>query len=688
MFKQRAILCLVSFINLFSISVNVCLADAAGELNRAKENVYSLIESGKYAEATSATDKLVTDFNIALGLPEAQYWIAERYERVSKFDQANSIYKQVGQKYPDSPWANKARLGFSRAEAMSFIMSQDYDRAQQALSKIVNDFNGNPDLPEALYWITERYGRIEKFKEAKRNYQQIVQNYPNSPWADKAKLGVSRSEAMSLIASGKYEQAREAVDGMAANFAGNTDLPEALFWIAERYTRVDRFEEAKLNYQQISQKYPDNPWADKAKLGALRAEAMFLIMSQDYDKAKAAIDELIANFAQNPDLPEALYWITERYERSSKFEEAKQNYQRIVQGFPNSPWANKAKMSVSRVDVTSLIVSQQYDQVQKSIDKFAADFSGDADLPEMLLTIAQHLIWWHQYEQAGNICQQIVQRYPTSLSAAKARQCISKTGQIKNIVSQLINSGNYDKVGKAVEELIAKFGDEADTPSTIYDIAYRLESAGQFALARQIYEQVIQQYIDSEQADMARMAVQRTKVLVLDESSDETSAKSIFDSTLNDFKGHSYLPTNVMRTAEGYYRMACKARENGDSSLAKKLFDKTMATTDVVRTKFPASTEVPNALYLAAECHYQLNDYQTAADLFQKVADDYPNSQMASEALYMVAETYQDLKKTGAVSESQAKAKTQSVYERLLQKYPNYHSAAIAQRWLDKNSAK
>jgi TolA-binding protein len=143
-----------------------------------------------------------------------------------------------------------------------------------------------------------------------------------------------------------------------------------------------------------------------------------------------------------------------------------------------------------------------------------------------------------------------------------------------------------------------------------------------------------------------------------------------------------------MWTAEGYYRKACKAKEKGDSALAKKLFDKTMATLNVVNTKFSASDEVPNALYLAAECHYQLGDYQKSADTFQKVADGYPKFQMASNALSMAAESHQVIKKSGAVSESQADAKTWSAYETLLQKYPDSPFSATAQRWLDKNGSK
>jgi len=265
---------------------------------------------------------------------------------------------------------------------------------------------------------------------------------------------------------------------------------------------------------------------------------------------------------------------------------------------------------------------------------------------------------------------------------------MTKAGQTNNIASALIDSADYGKVVSAVDELIAKFGDEADTPAAVYEIANRLEAMGQFAIARQVYGQIVWRYPKDSFADMSRIGVERTKVLAFEEIGDETSADSTFNNILNDFKDNSYLPSHVMWTAEGYYKMACKAREKGDVTLTKKLFDKTTTTLNVVLTQFSGSTEVPNALYLSAECHYQLNDYQVAADLFQKVADGYPKFQMAGNALYMVAQSNQNLKESGVISQSQSDTATKIAYEQLLQNYPNCNDAKLAENWLDQHNTK
>jgi TolA-binding protein len=348
----------------------------------------------------------------------------------------------------------------------------------------------------------------------------------------------------------------------------------------------------------------------------------------------------------------------------------------------------KIRLVILKADVIAKTESGDYDGAGQGVNKMIAEFSSDADLPEILLTISQLLSWCHQYEQAGNICRQIVQRFPDSPSAAKAKQRISQTGQITSIVSALIESGDYGKVNKSVEELISKFGDEADTPSTVFDIAGKLESAGQFALAKQMYEQIMWRYPKDGFADMSRIAVQRVRGLALDESGDETGAKAAFDGVFEDFKGHTYLPSHVMWTAEGYYRRACKVQDGGDKIAAKKLFDKTLQTLDIVNTSFSASEEVPNACFLAGDCYRRLGDYQKSIEFYQKVVDRYPSYNRAGRALFMVGRNLENMQTLDLVSGPEVDKAITAAYKRLLKDYPNCDTVKLAESWLNQHNSK
>jgi TolA-binding protein len=441
----------VLLIGLFASNVTTCLAEEEA-LYQARVNVCSLIDTGKYTEAGSAADKLVADFSGNQGLPEAQYWIAERYERYDKFDEANRLYQQVIQNYSDSLWADRAKLGISRAKAKSLIVSQNYEQAQKEIDKLAVDFAGNSDLPEAIFWITERFERAGRPGDAKLNFQRIIRDYPDSPWAGKVKFWNSRIAILSLISAQQFSQAEDAIDKFVADFAKNPDLPEALFWISEGFQRADRFEEAKQNFQRITDNYPASPWAGKATFWLSRVTVISLIVSQDYDGAKVALDKFMADYAGDSDYPETLYWIAERYERLGRFDEANRVYTQLSQKFPANPWTDKAKIGVSRANVMALVVSEKYDPAKEALNKLIADFSSNPRLPGTLYWIAERYQRQDRFEEANRIYKKIVENYPGNSYVDKARLDVRTTD-----IQILLAAGDVNQAKLLTDKFIADF---------------------------------------------------------------------------------------------------------------------------------------------------------------------------------------------------------------------------------------
>jgi TolA-binding protein len=159
--------------------------------------------------------------------------------------------------------------------------------------------------------------------------------------------------------------------------------------VAERYKWSGTPEESKRVCLQIVQKYPDSPWADKAKLGISRGDFVSIVTSQDYAQVQKAIDKLVADFKEHPDLPETLYWIAEKYKWSFNFTQAKQVYQLLIQKYPNCSWVALAKSGISSSDVTSAVISQNYDRPEETVDKLVSDFAGNPDLPRAILIVGE-----------------------------------------------------------------------------------------------------------------------------------------------------------------------------------------------------------------------------------------------------------------------------------------------------------
>jgi len=364
-------------------------AETQSILEPARQNIFSLMDSGDYATSESATDKLIADFSGDPNLPKTIYDIADKYASSDRFTEAKRAYQQIIQNYPASPIAEKAKLGIPRADVLSLIVSKDYDKAKDALDKMAVDFAGHPDLPESLYDAVIRYEWSGRFEESKRVCKQMIQKWPDNSYANKAKIAIPRANVVSRLTAQDYPGAKDALNILVAGFSSHPDLAETLCWIGERYRWVSRFDDEKYVYQQAIAKCPPGPFVDKAKLGIVRAEAMSFVMSQNFSAAKSSIDKLYADFPDNPDLAQSLYWIAERYEWIEKYDDQKLVYQQIIEKCPDSPFAGRAKLGIARINVLSLIVSQNFSAAKLALDKMVADFKNHPDLSNTVLLVGE-----------------------------------------------------------------------------------------------------------------------------------------------------------------------------------------------------------------------------------------------------------------------------------------------------------
>lgn len=324
----------------FSVAAAKASAEALARLSQEKSNIVSLIKDGDYASAQTLTQKLLADFPQNPALPEALYEIAETFllygasdRDKDKYGRAQEVYRQIIANYPDSPFADKAALGNAKTKVRYFIVAQDFNSAGQALDEMAAAFENDPNLPDELYWIGRGYGYWERHEDEKDAYQQIIQNYPDNQYADRARIGFVKANVQSLIVSKEYEAAEQALDKLVEDFSEHPDLPESLYWIAERYNWSDRYEEAESVHQEIIEDFPDSPFAEDAELGYSKADVLSLMTSKEYNEAAEAIDTLFADFNDNPKFATAVLAIVEQcYRQGLPKQFSDPNYARALFG--------------------------------------------------------------------------------------------------------------------------------------------------------------------------------------------------------------------------------------------------------------------------------------------------------------------------------------------------------------------
>lgn len=512
------------------------------------------------------------------------------------------------------------------------------------------------------------YAQKRKYSQAEVIYQSVVTDYPDTNHALEA-----QGELVILnIAMSMYDEAQSGLDSLNSNFSGQSDFPKVLYRIAKRYEKAKKYEQAKNIYQQITQQYPDSAQAGGAQTHFRKTDVMSFIQSGNYAAAQEALDTLLEDFSGHSALPMMLCNIARQYRRSKKYSNAETLYQAVVTNHPGSEYAIEAQRNL----VTIYIDSGQNNKAEPAYNKLKADFAGNLELPRELYRVAMAYEESGEYEKAVSIYQIIANDYPTSKHALMAR---------KNIVVLNIKLEREAEAQQVIDQLISELPEQPALAKELYVIAGKLETAGKYTKAKNIYQQIIQHCPDSHYAEVAQLDISKLDVCLLVESGDHIAADAAIDSLIDDFSGHSHMPTVLSCVAEQYYKKGLQAQGENLTGQAQDYLQKAAAIWEKSINNFPNDDSLQSTYCWAGDCYYALVEYETSRRCFQKVVDDYPQFRYGWHALYMVARNYQGLESSGLISKSEADSKVKAAYEQLLDKYPTCPAVKEVEQWLNDN---
>ena len=182
---------------------------------------------------------------------------------------------------------------------------------------------GNEDLPRRQYESGLSFLQGQRYAEALKDFQAVIDSFPRSQVADNALLQValyhldvahdlastqtavelllkvypdSDSAPMAHVIGGRVAMSKgrtpRDVDAAVASFErverlfpGNDAVPAAGFYAGEALRLVRRHDEALERFRRVSASYPNSPWAARANLGA----GYCLVQS---DRSPAALPEV------------------------------------------------------------------------------------------------------------------------------------------------------------------------------------------------------------------------------------------------------------------------------------------------------------------------------------------------------------------------------------------------------------
>lgn len=252
-------------------------------------------QRGSYNEAISKYKEMFTKYPNSSLIPMIYYSIGDAYFNMGKYDSALVNYEKVIAQYPNSPNVFDAVTGIQYTylakdqidKAVQFIdnfvnrnpnlsfsdqvffkkgeiyYSQgDYEKSKIAFKEFIVRYTNSKLVPDAYYWLGKSAQNLNQNEEAIISFEKVFRDYRTSEFA-----------ASSVLEMGAvYRNIKDYVNALRIYEAGIKDLPkssklpEMLFNKGLTLIEMQKIQEAYQVLDNLATTYPDNIFADKARL--------------------------------------------------------------------------------------------------------------------------------------------------------------------------------------------------------------------------------------------------------------------------------------------------------------------------------------------------------------------------------------------------------------------------------------
>jgi len=205
----------------------------------------------------------------------------DAYKEFNKkdYEEAAELFEMAETQYPASPWAADALVMM----AYSRYMDKDFAGSILVIDRYMRFHPGHRDVPYMMYLRGMNYYRQvsdvrrdpEMSAYALQSFQQLVDRFPNSEYAENAKnkililknyvAGKIMYAARSDMKNENWTSAITRFQSIVVTAQETVMTPEAMFRLTECYNAIGMPEQAAGYAEMLRKNFPDNEWTKKLK---------------------------------------------------------------------------------------------------------------------------------------------------------------------------------------------------------------------------------------------------------------------------------------------------------------------------------------------------------------------------------------------------------------------------------------
>lgn len=267
----------------------------------------------------------------------------------------------------DTGWVDPLTLDRGVADqryklAIAMMVDRKYESAIKEFQAILEEYPDSDLAEPAHYNIGQAYFLAGKYKKAFRAYEELLERFPGTRMT-----GLVHKKEFEAGTALMQEDPKDSVEIFERVIEHNPQgplAPDSQVKIADAYFLAEDFVSAEEAYRGLLENYPRSEWAPYA-LYRIPLSRLSLELRRERDleglwRARSGFEEYLANYPDGALVEEAKkkiheveeliarreYSIAEFYLRKKRPSAAIVYLRRILDRFPNTPWAEKSQETI------------------------------------------------------------------------------------------------------------------------------------------------------------------------------------------------------------------------------------------------------------------------------------------------------------------------------------------------------
>ncbi len=592
--------------------------------------------------------------------------------------------------------------------------------------------------------LTEAEGLVQgrQYDQAEKLYKAVLEQATDKD----QQLAAQKGLVLLYVAANRTSQADTAYQQMLERFAGNAGLPQAVYEVGRGYKGIKppqgAPDKALQIYQSVIQKWKDTEWAVHSQRNIIHSH----LERSDDKAANAAVDTLLADFAQHKDIAGTIYNLGKHYRNLKKPEMSLKLHRYNVEHY-----ANALQGMYSQVEIIKSAIGKADDTAaDQEFGRLVQVFSGQATLPKEVYQVGIAYSKANKPEQARQYYQYVADHWPDSDAAVRAQVAMLDKGSpaganttVEEAFSRLIAAfsqnktpakevyhtamryrqsrpilarqvhqynaeqsskddlcamwsqtevakswileGNEKEAAAAGNRLMTVFAGQPTLPTQLCRVGDAYLQAGKADKAEQIYKYVLDHTATGDgQLIWARAGLIKLEIA----KGNDTAGQQALDAMTTDFKDHSDLSKVVFSVGEQYWSEALAENKAGRKDKADDNFEKGLVIWERIIRELPSSLITAQAYHMAAETYRLLGQDEKAMPYYQKIVETWPEYEYAWMAQHRIVKMYKEmLLRSEMDSDPEARGKAESTlteaYRHLLELYPSSPGVPAARKYLE-----